>query len=88
MSESRSWSSIQAELNQKFNNRARRFAQGVRNNRFLQNLKAAAEENPVLVLAATAAVMTAGAKLIKAHGESQGSRAYAQQVAYRIKKGS
>ncbi len=75
---------MKADLNK---GRAQKFADSLKRNRFLNNLKAAAEENPVLVLMVTAAVMTAGAKLIKAHGEAKGSKAYAKQVAYRIAKG-
>lgn len=64
-----------------------KFIDSVKTNKFLQNLKQTAEENPVVVLVAVAAIMTAGAKLIKAYGESKGSRAYAKQVEYRIRKG-
>lgn len=55
--------------------------------RFVANLKRTVEENPVVVLAAAAAVISASAKLITAIGQAKGSRAYAQQVAYRIAKG-
>lgn len=75
----RSWDSISAELSAKAG-RAKR-------SRFLTNLKEAAEENPVVVILAVATLVTAASKLIKAHGEAKGSRAYAQQVAYRIAKG-
>jgi hypothetical protein len=53
--------------------------------KFLQNLSAQAEQNPLLALAIASGLMTAGAKLIKAHGESKGSRAYAKDVDRRIK---
>jgi hypothetical protein len=59
----------------------------IANNEFVQNLKRTAEENPVVVILAVAAVVTASAKLIKAHGAAKGSRAYAKQVDYRIKRG-
>ena len=55
-------------------------------NKFVVNLKQAAEENPVVVILAVAAVITASAKLIQAHGQAKGSRAYARQVNYRISK--
>jgi hypothetical protein len=67
--------------------KTQKLVDSIKNNKFLNNLKQAAEENPVVVILAVAAVMTAGAKLIKAHGESKGSRAYARQVEYRIKRG-
>lgn len=75
---------IRTELNKSW---TQKFIDGVKRNKFLNNLKQAAEENPVVVLVAVAAVITASAKLIKAHGESKGSRAYAKQVEYRIRKG-
>lgn len=56
-------------------------------NEFVLNLKRSAEENPVVVILAVAAVITAGAKLISAHGQAKGSRAYAKQVDYRIRRG-
>lgn len=75
---------IRSELNK---TKTQKFIDNVKANKFLNNLKQTAEENPVVVLVAVAAVMTAGAKLIKAYGESKGSLAYAKQVDYRIKKG-
>lgn len=53
--------------------------------KFAQNLKRQAEENPVVVMLATAALLTAAAKLIDAHGHSAGSRAYARQVNAKLK---
>jgi hypothetical protein len=52
---------------------------------FFENLKREAEQNPTLTIAVGAAFMTAAAKLIKAHGDSAGSRAFAKQVKYRIR---
>jgi type II secretory pathway component PulL len=59
----------------------------IKNSRFVQNLKRQAEENPVVVLMAAAAVITASAKLVDAIGHNAGSRAYAKQVAAKLKKG-
>lgn len=53
---------------------------------FFENLKKEAEANPTITLAVGAAVLTAMAKLIKAHGDAAGSRAYAKQVNYRIRR--
>jgi hypothetical protein len=75
---------IREELNK---TKTQKFVDGIKRNKFLNNLKAAAEENPVVVILATAALITAASKLIKAHGEAKGSLAYAKQVDYRIKKG-
>jgi hypothetical protein len=57
----------------------------IKNSRFVQNLKTAAEENPVVVIMATAALITATAKLVDAVGHNAGSRAYAKQVAAKLK---
>lgn len=54
-------------------------------NKFLENLKREAEENPVLAMVVSTALLTAVSKLIKAHGEAAGSRAYARQVNWKIK---
>lgn len=56
----------------------------VKNSRFVRNLKQAAEENPVVVIMAVAAVLTATAKLVDAIGHNAGSRAYARQVNHRL----
>jgi hypothetical protein len=53
--------------------------------KFVENLKQNAQENPMLTLAAAAAVITATAKLIDAVGHAQGSRAYAKDVNRRVK---
>jgi hypothetical protein len=55
--------------------------------KFVENLKRQAEENPIAALAVTAAVLTAAGKFIDAAGHAAGSRAYAKQVNHRIKKG-
>lgn len=55
------------------------------NSRFVQTLKRQAEENPVVVLMAAAALITATAKLVDAVGHNAGSRAYAKQVAAKLK---
>lgn len=57
----------------------------IKNSYFVQKLKYQAEENPVVVLMAAAAVITATAKLVDAVGHNAGSRAYAKQVAARLK---
>lgn len=58
----------------------------IKQNKFIQNLKRAAEENPVAVLIATAAVITATAKLVDAMGHNAGSRAYARQVDAKLRR--
>ncbi len=50
------------------------------NSKFVRNLKAAAEENPVVVILATAALLTSVAKVVDARAHSAGSRAYAKQI--------
>lgn len=57
----------------------------IKNSKFVRTLKQTAEENPVVVLMAVAAVITATAKLVDAVGHNAGSRAYARQVDYRLK---
>lgn len=57
----------------------------ITNSRFVQKLKQQAEENPVVVLMAAAAVITATAKLVDAIGHNAGSRAYAKQVNMKYK---
>ena len=42
------------------------------------------EENPVLFMTAAAGVLIAVSKVIEAHGNAKGSKAYAKQVDYRI----
>jgi len=53
--------------------------------KFVENLKQNAQENPMLTLAAAAAVITATAKLIDAAGHARGSHAYAKDVNRRVK---
>jgi hypothetical protein len=60
----------------------------IKNSPFVQNLKRQMEENPVIVIVAVTGLLAAGAKLINAWGHTQGSRAYARQVDYRISKNS
>lgn len=55
-------------------------------NRFFENLKREAEQNPTVALGIGAAFLTAVGKVIQAHGESAGSRAYARQVNYKIRQ--
>jgi hypothetical protein len=60
--------------------------QGVVMNQFFENLKREAEANPTLTLGVGAAFLTALGKLIQAHGDSAGSRAYAKQVNWKIRQ--
>lgn len=53
-------------------------------NKFIDNLKRAAEEHPVATIAVAAMTVTAVAKLIDAAGHAAGSAAYAKQVNHRI----
>jgi len=53
--------------------------------RFMENLWRQAEQNPLGALVVASMVMTAASKLVKSHGESAGSRAYAKDVNRRIK---
>lgn len=55
-------------------------------NEFLENLKREASANPTLTMGVAAALLTAGAKLINAHGQHKGSAAYAKDVERRIKR--
>lgn len=55
-------------------------------NRFFENLKREAEQNPTVTLGIGAAFLTAVGKMIQAHGDSAGSRAYARQVNYKIRR--
>lgn len=59
----------------------------IKNSKFVQNLKRTAEENPIIVLAAAAALITATAKLVDAVGHAKGSSAYAKQINAKLKKG-
>lgn len=58
----------------------------IMNSKFAKNLKRQAEENPVVVIMATAALITAVSKLIDAHGHHRGSTAFAKQVNAKLKK--
>lgn len=60
--------------------------ENIMNSKFVTNLKRQAEENPVVVILATAAFLTAVSKLIDAHGHHAGSTAYAKQVAHKLNK--
>ena len=51
-----------------------------------EELKAKFEENPVAAIGAVGVALAGVAKLIDAVSAMQGRRAYARQVAYRIKK--
>ena len=51
-----------------------------------EELKAKFEENPVAAIGAVGVALSGVAKLIDALSAMQGRRAYARQVAYRIKK--
>lgn len=55
-------------------------------NPFLQNLKRQAEENPMIALAAGAAVLTAITKFMGASVDMRNSRAWSQEVARRAMK--
>lgn len=58
----------------------------IKRSKFVQNLKQTTEENPVVVLMAAAAVITATAKLVDAIGHNAGSRAYARQVDAKLRR--
>lgn len=66
--------------------RRQKLLNDIKNSKLVKNLKYQFEENPLGVLVAVAGILAAGAKLIDAWGHSKGSRAYAKQVNYRIKK--
>ena len=54
--------------------------------KFLNNLKREAEENPILALGVGAALITALSKFVDARGHAKGSQAYARDVERRIQK--
>lgn len=58
----------------------------IKNSKFVRTLKHQAEENPVVVILATAALITAVAKLVDASGHAAGSRAYARQINAKLSK--
>lgn len=55
--------------------------------RFVQNLIKQAEENPLVAIGVTTALMHATAKLVDASGHRAGSKAYARQIDNKIKGG-
>lgn len=57
-------------------------------NDFIDNLKRQAEENPLVAMGVTAALITAIGKLINANSNSRNSRAWAQEVERRVKQSS
>ena len=57
----------------------------IQNSTFVRNLKRQAEENPVVVLMAAAALITAASKFVDAAGHNAGSRAYAKQINAKLK---
>jgi hypothetical protein len=56
-----------------------------KNSKFVRNFVRFAEENPAAAIMLTAALIGATAKLVDAIGHNAGSRAYARQVAHRLK---
>jgi hypothetical protein len=54
--------------------------------RFFENLKTQAEENPVFALGVAAGLVTATSKLIDALGKAKNSRAWAKEVNRRAAK--
>jgi len=48
--------------------------------KFIDNLKRQAEENPILALGVTAAVATAASKLVHTMSEARNSRTWAKEV--------
>jgi hypothetical protein len=56
------------------------------NDRFINNLKHQAEENPVLAMGVAAALITAVSKLIDSSSNARNSKAWAQEVARRDRK--
>lgn len=57
--------------------------ENLKNSKFVQTLKRQAEENPVYVLFAAAAVATAAAKLLEANTQRTYAKAHAKEVARR-----
>lgn len=53
--------------------------------KFFENLKHQAEENPVIALAAGAALITSVSRLISASSNSRNSKAWAKEVDRRVK---
>lgn len=55
-------------------------------NRFLDNLKRQAEENPVFALGVAAGLVTAISQLVNSGANARNSRAWQREVARRVKK--
>lgn len=55
-------------------------------NRFLNNLKREAEENPIMALGIGAALLTAAGKFVEAAGSVRSKRAYAKIAENAVKK--
>lgn len=53
--------------------------------RFVNRLTDQAESNPLMALMVATALIGAASKLIKAYGDSAGSRAYAKKINYDLK---
>lgn len=55
-------------------------------NKFLENLKRQAEENPMAALIVGTALLTAASKFVDASGAAVGRAAYAKQVENSVRK--
>lgn len=55
-------------------------------NTFLENLKREAEANPTMAMGVAAALLSATAQLVNAHGKHKGSAAYAKYAKIAEKK--
>jgi hypothetical protein len=55
-------------------------------NKFLENLKHQAEENPVLALGVTAGLITAISKLMDSTANTKNSKAWAKEVERRVRQ--
>lgn len=53
-------------------------------NRFIENLKAQAQENPVLAIGVAAALLTASSKLIDANTQRTYAKAHTREIDRRI----
>lgn len=56
----------------------------LKTNRYVQNLKRYAEENPIVVVFAAAALITAGAKLMDANTQRSYAKTHAREVERRM----
>ena len=54
--------------------------------RFLENLRRQAEENPLVAMGVAAALITAISKLSNSHTDAKNSKAWAKEVDRRVKK--